>query len=232
MFRIWVEPAVAERGLGLSRSEIVQALVVLAPSDTPRVSINDEVELIASVRAARPIEAGQVVTLGDISGVQDLRPANIDGNAGWLALAKIGNEVTIAFDFRRNRQTAALLVSRALEFTEAATISLGKGHLGPAIENGFAAVELAVKAQMFLLQDNPTKVHRERVTWWSQWEKLGNAPPGASQVLQQLYGERGASRYGDRPISMAPDDVRAALEGLAGIIDLARARNAERQTPT
>jgi HEPN domain-containing protein len=196
------------------------------------VSINGDVELIALFRAARAIEAGEAVTLGDISGIEGLRPANIDANAGWLALAKIGNEIIVDFDFRRNRQTAALLVSLAVEFAEAATSSFDRGHLGPAIENAFAAVELAVKAQMFLLQDNPTQAHLERVAWWSQWEKLGNAPSGAAQVLQQLYGERGASRYGDRPISMAPDDVRAALEGVAGIIGLARARNAERETPT
>lgn len=226
-FRLWVEPAVAERGLGLSRAEIVKALVVMAPSDVPKVLINDEAELIAQFRAARTIEAGEVVTLADISNVEGVVPANIDENAGWIALAKIGDQIIIGFDFRRNRRKAALLVSRAGEFAAVAQNALANGFLGPAIETAFAAAELAVKAQMFLMQDKPTHVHRERVTWWSGWEKLGNTPPGTAVVLQQLYRERGSARYGDRPISLAEDEIRTALEVVATIIELARIRNAE-----
>jgi HEPN domain-containing protein len=232
VFRLWVEPEAVERGLGLTRADVLKALVVMAPSDVPKVYINDEVELIAQARAARSIEAGETVTLDDISSVEGLRPASVDGNAGWIALAKIGDEVIIAFDFRRNRQTSTLLVERASEFAEAAAGSLARGHLGPAIENGFAAAELAVKAQMFLFQDKPTEIHHERVTWWREWEKFGNAPRGTARVLQELYSERGASRYGDRPISMPRDDVGSALEAVGQIIDLARARSAEKEPPT
>jgi HEPN domain-containing protein len=231
VFRLWVEPAVAERGLGFTRSDVMKALVVMPPSDVPKVYINDEVQLIAQVRAARSIQIGEAVTLEDISSVEGLRPANVDGNAGWITFAKIGNEITIAFDFRRNRQTASLLVERAAEFAEAAEGSLVLGHLGPAIENAFAAAELAVKAEMFLIEDQPTTKHPERVAWWTEWERLGNAPPGASRVLRELYSERGASRYGDRPISMPHDHVRSAIVAVRQIIGLARARCVEQQPP-
>ena len=232
VFRLWVEPAIVERRLGLTRAEVVQALVVMPPSDAPQVFINEEAELIAHVRSAGPIDAGAVAAAADISSVEGVRPANLDPNAGWIAFAKIGDEITIAFDGRRNRETSAVLVERASEFAAAAQESLTRGHLGPAIENGFAAAELAVKAQMFLIQDKPALDHPQRVAWRSQWENLGNAPPGTAHVLQQLYSERPASRYGDREISMRPDDVRSALEAVREIIDLAGARNADLKPQT
>jgi len=228
MFRLWVEPALAERGLGLTRSDVVKALVVMAPADVPRVYINDEVQLIARVRATRSVQEGEAVTLEDVSEVESLWPANVDGNAGWITFAKFGNEITIAFDFRRNRQTATLLVERAAEFAEAAAGSLSRAHLGPAIENAFAAAELAVKAQMFLMDDKPTTKHHERVAWWTEWERLGNAPAGASQVLLLLFKERGASRYGDGPISMDLNDVRKALDAVREMINFARARSGKK----
>jgi HEPN domain-containing protein len=231
VFRLWVEPSIAERGVELTRSEVVKALVVMAPTEAPAVYLNDEAGLIAHVRAARAVAAGQEVTLDDISSIEGLVPSDIDPNAAWIALAKIGDEIVVAFDFRRNRQTATSLVLRATEFAAAAEGSLEKGHLGPAIENGFAAAELAVKAEMFLIDDNPTQVHHERVAWWSEWEKLGNAPPGSAEILQRLYDERAASRYGDADISMSADDVRSALRDVARTIDLAQARSAEQEPP-
>jgi hypothetical protein len=83
-------------------------------------------------------------------------------------------------------------------------------------------MELAVKAEMFLLYDTPTTVHSQRVTWWSDWVKLGNAPPETDAILEALYGERGASRYGDRPIAMSGADVRSALQHVQTVIEHAR----------
>ncbi|HEY8082692.1 MAG TPA: HEPN domain-containing protein [Solirubrobacterales bacterium] len=226
VFRLWIEPAIAENGAELVRSDVVKALVVMAPLDAPTVYLNDDAGLIAHARAARSIDAGQEVTLDDISSIEGLVPSDIDPNAAWVALAKIGEEIVVAFDFRRNRQTATSLLQRATEFVAAAESSLEREYLGPAIENGFAAAELTVKAEMFLIDDRPTQIHHERVTWWSEWEKLGNAPPGAAEVLQRLYVERGASRYGDGPISMSAEDVHIALDSVAAMIDLAKKRQA------
>lgn len=164
------------------------------------------------------------MTLADFDSIEDLAPVEVDPNAGWIALAKVGDEVVIAFDFRRNRQTAMLLVERADEFEDSARTSLAKRHLGPAIENGFAAMELAVKAEMFLMEDAPSTVHQKRVTWWSKWVALGNAPKESDAILERLYRERDASRHGDRPISMSADDVAIALDHVRAVIEYARQR--------
>jgi HEPN domain-containing protein len=222
LFRLWVEPAIAERGLGITRAEVRKALVVVPTAGPLTVLINDEVELLAQVEVGRSLEPGEDISLSDIIDVHTLSPANVDPNAGWIAMVDLGGGPIVAFDLRRNREIASLLVERAAEFGAAAVNSLTNGHLGPAIENGFAAVELAVKAQMLLLPGKPTNTHWQRVTWWNEWEKLGNAPTGSAQVLQRLYSERGAARYGDRPISMPAEDVHRALDGVTEIIERAR----------
>lgn len=228
VFRLWVTPAIGERGLALTRTDVVKALVIFPPHDRPAVLINDDALLRAQVRLGRSVEAGEPVTVSDIADVADLEPAEIDPNAGWIALARIGAELIIAFDFRRNRGTAAILIERAREFSEAALASLERGHLGPAIENGLAAAELAVKAQMYLMDDSPTTVHHRRVAWWEQWVGLGNAPPTLAPLLDRLYRERGAARYGDADITMSADDVRLSLGNVSAIIDHAEARCAQR----
>jgi HEPN domain-containing protein len=229
MFRLWIEPAIDERCLGLSRSDVTKALVVLPPSAPPQVLVNDAVQFVARVRATRRIEQGEAMTAADFDRIEDLAPAEVDPNAGWIALAKLGDEVVIAFDFRRNRQTAMVLVERADEFEDSARTSLSKGHLGPAIESGFAAMELAVKAEIYLIEDSPSKVHQKRVTWWSRWVELGNAPGESDAILERLYREREASRYADRPISMSVEDVMTALRHVHAVIEHARLSCAPKQ---
>ena len=228
VFRLWVNPAIVERSLDLTRADVVKALVIFPQHDRPAVLINDDVILRAQVQLNRAVEAGEPVTLADVTSVGDLEPAEIDPNAGWVALARIGAELIVSFDFRRNRGTASTLIARAREFSEAALASLDRGHLGPAIENGFAAAELAVKAEMYLMEDSPTTVHRRRVAWWEQWVGLGNAPRNLAPILDRLYGERSAARYGDMDIGMSVDDVRLALGSVAAIIDHATVRCAAR----
>lgn len=107
VFRLWVNPAIVERGLDLTRADVVKALVVFPPHDRPAVLINDDVSLRAHLRVARAVGAGEPVTVDDIANVVDLAPAEIHPNAGWIALARIGDQLIISFDFRRNRGTAA-----------------------------------------------------------------------------------------------------------------------------
>jgi hypothetical protein len=87
MFRIWIEPAIEERQLGLSRDDVQKALVVLALGQAPQVSINDEAELVSHFQVTRAIEHGEAVTLGDISGIAGLQAYEVDPNAGWIVLA-------------------------------------------------------------------------------------------------------------------------------------------------
>ena len=78
--------------------------------------LQDEVSLIASVRATRAIAEGEPVTLQDFDDLRDLQPAEIDPNAGWVCFARIGGRSYVAFDFRRNREKARRKLERVEEF--------------------------------------------------------------------------------------------------------------------
>jgi hypothetical protein len=223
LFRIWVEPAIDERRAGVTRAEVTKALVVLSSTGSPRVQINEEVDLVAHIDVARPFEEGEPVTFSDINSIKRLRPREGDRDSAWVALAKFGDDFVIAFDFRRNRNAVRLLVERAKESERAARESLVKKHLGSAIENGFAAIESAIKAEMYSIDDSPTTVRAKRVMSWSSWVALGSAPREPDVILQRLYGEREASRNGDRPISMSDDEVLSALDRVRTFIEHAQA---------
>jgi hypothetical protein len=84
MFRLWIEPAIKERSLGLSRTDVTKALVLLPPSQPPQVLLNDAVQFVARFRAAGTIEAGEPVTLADIDSIEDLAPVDVDpGIHAW-----------------------------------------------------------------------------------------------------------------------------------------------------
>jgi hypothetical protein len=152
MYRLWIEPAIEARCLALSRDQVVKAAVAMPPDRPVEVLLNSEASLIAHVVAQRPIQEGEGLTAADLVDIRDLQLDGIDPNAGWIAFVNIGGVITLAFDFRRNRQTAWELITT--------------GYLGPAVENGFAAAELALKAQMYLILDSPMRAHHQRLRWW------------------------------------------------------------------
>jgi len=228
MYRLWIEPAIQTRGLNLTRDRVMKAVVVMPPNGPIEVLLNDDVQLLAEAVAQRPIERGEGLTAADLVDIRHIEPAGVDPNVAWLAYVNIGGVITLEFDFRRNRQTASALLDRADEFLATARHALGEGRLGPAVENGFAAAELAVKAQMYLIVDGPTRVHHERLQWWEDWVKLGNAPSHLQALVGRLYSERPRSRYGDGVLTMSEPDVGGALEEVAELIEHARTRCAER----
>jgi enamine deaminase RidA (YjgF/YER057c/UK114 family) len=102
--------------------------------------------------------------------------------------------------------------------------ALDSNSPGPAIENAFAAMELAVKAEMYLIEDNPTRQHPQRLAWWTDWEQHGNSPAGSSAVLGLLYAQRGSARYGDRPIELSEPEIAAAIADVEQTIEHASDR--------
>jgi hypothetical protein len=176
----------AARGLALGRADVARALVIFPPREAPRVYINDEAELVGRFRVSRQLDEGDLVMAEDVTQWDGLEPRDVHQDSAWTAFARIGNEITVAFDARRNRGRAMSLVRSATEFLDTAVDCRESQRLGPAIENAFAAAELLVKAQMFLIEDDPTQNHCKRADWWTNWVQLGNAPDGSDQVLEQL----------------------------------------------
>jgi hypothetical protein len=87
--QLWVGPELERRGLVIAPTQLSKALVVMAPGRPVQVLLEDEVSLVASVRAARAIAEGQPVTPQDFDDLRDLQPAEIDPDGGWVCFARI-----------------------------------------------------------------------------------------------------------------------------------------------
>ncbi len=147
----------------------------MAPGRPVQVLLEDEVSLVASVRATRAIAAGEPETPQDFDDLQDLQPAEIDPDAGWVCFARIAGRSCVAFDFRRNREKARRKLERAEEFLAQARAAIEGGRMAPGVDAAHAAAELAVTAEMLLI-DDPPRDHPARRRWFANWTKLGNAP--------------------------------------------------------
>ncbi|MDQ3641405.1 MAG: HEPN domain-containing protein [Actinomycetota bacterium] len=229
IFDLWVEPELELRGRPLAREEIVKALVVMTPGRAVRVLLNDEAELMGTVRATRSVSAGESVTTADFDQVKDIRPVDIDPDSGWVCFVRLGEEIYISFDFRQNRQQAARRLDRGEEFAAAARAALEAGRTAVAVDAAFAAAELAVIAQMLVFgpdersKRRPPRPHDERSTWFKGWTTLGNAPSEQGVALADLARHRNAARYG-KTVSVRPDHLRHLVETVGNMLRFARSQ--------
>lgn len=231
IFDLWVEPELHQRGIELPREQILKALVVMEPGSRPvRTLVNDEADLIGTVRATRALEAGDAVTTADFDEVRHVRPAEVDPDAGWVCFVRLGTEVYISFDLRRNRREAERLLDRGDEFAAAARDALEAGRRAVAVDNAFAAAELAVSAQMLVFgsderpkKGRPPRPHDERIKWFKGWTKLGNAPTEQGIALADLARFRGAARYG-KAVPIRPAYLSHLVEVVDEMLIFARSR--------
>lgn len=228
MFELWVEPAISERGLDLVRAD--KAAVIMPPGTAVTVLLNDEAPLVARARAKRPIAAGEQVTSDDLEDVEDLTPHNVDPNAGWIVFAMVGTTSIVSFDFRRNLAAAAELLLLADQYLDVARDALSKASVGPALENAYAAAELAVRAQMLTIDDNPPAAHRPRQEWWEQWVAHGNSPAEHGPILSTLAAARPAGRYGEGLLTLPADQAAGMVDHVADMVATARGRCQQRAT--
>jgi hypothetical protein len=87
IYEVFLEPEVAARGGREVVGPIRKGVVLLEPGAGVRVLLNDEAEVVATVRATRAIAAGEEIREADFDLVQDLRPETVPEDAGWVALA-------------------------------------------------------------------------------------------------------------------------------------------------
>ena len=154
---IWIRPEIENRRQKgtLTLPFALNAAQVIMPSPRDKrddyVRLNDEVQALVRVKARRSIDKGELVFSRDITEVGAINLAKDDEpNAGHLTMMNIGGQWTIHFDFRRDKTYAKKLLVLAREFYATAIDSFGKGRLRPAVENLFAAAELAAKAETLI----------------------------------------------------------------------------------
>jgi hypothetical protein len=74
IFDLFITPELDRRG-GLQLSDVRKALILLPSNGPPEVRLNEEAALVGEGRATRDIEAGEEITVDDISEITNLWPA-------------------------------------------------------------------------------------------------------------------------------------------------------------
>lgn len=223
-------PEVAKRqaaGLLPAEFKVFMAQLLIPPDGDMCVLINDEVQGVGLMRASRAVEAGDKVTLADLAHIEayDL-PDNLLDH-GHFTVINRGQDWGIHFNFLRGRAKAKDRLVNAGHFLEAAKESAEKGHAGPAVENLFAAAELASKAELILSQSpaRDAKTHGAVSSAINAYSRTGNIDRAFVSLFNQLGQQRPNARYGDsqsRPAAPSAEDldlVAAVIErGLTRVI--------------
>ncbi len=229
IYEVFLEPEVAARGGREVVGPIRKGVVLLEPGAGVRVLLNDEAEVVATVRATRAIAAGEEIREADFDLVQDLRPETVPEDAGWVALAVLpsGHQI-VAFDFRRNRGKGRALLALAEDYLVSAQEAAYAGRSGPCLDLAHTCAELAVTAMMYLTDDEPLgsarSRHSRRLGWLRDFTRLGNAPVALHRAMSRLADVRLAARYGDPPLSLRGDEPDALLDAVAELVTHAQER--------
>ena len=223
MFATWIDGDLVRRDGGLTRPDVLRAVVELPPfGGTPIIRINDEVSLHARAIAATAIKKGDPVTAENIKGLESFWPVDVHPDSGWLAYAVVGTSSYVAFDLRYNKQRTTELLALADQYL-AVVEAVQDRALGPAVDNLLSAAELTVQAQM-LAESQETKLHNVRDKWLREDERLGNGPAGFFELLKLLRSERAAARYGDGELSIPLSEMPALIARVRAMVEHAALR--------
>jgi len=222
---IWIKPEVERRqarGVLPPNFDLHAAQVIFSsPADRTgnTVRLNEEVTAVFLYRADRPINKGEMISITNVDQIEGMRlPEGEDANAAHLTVMRIGSDWFVGFDFTYNRGRSYEHLQAAEEFLQAAGLCLDNRLYRPAVENLFAATELAAEAEMLLLPRERTKKHPERAKRFHEWVRFQNAPEEADSALRKLTGLRGTARYLESDFRCAVEQLKQYYDAAASLI--------------
>lgn len=226
--KTWINPELEKRKLNgtLGTSFQLSMAQIIINVDTPfEVRINEQVQMIAKVRAKRAIEKGEFVIGGaDFDEVHDLALTEADPNAAHISMIFFNGQWLVAFDFRYNTDRVLKHLAAAQEFIDTAEFCLTNQKYRAFNENLFAAIELTAKSWLLnmpipqLLKPGSHGFIHSKINAHSH---LGNVEQKYAQLYNQLSAQRGEARYLNRTFAPNPQEyVERLAVGKAMIEDV------------
>lgn len=163
-----------------------------------KVRFNEEVKAIAKCKISKPKKKGEIVYEEDIKNIEKIELTDDDKNCGYITLILFKGHWIISFDARYNKKIIQEHIEASKEFFESAKENLYKNRLRPFFENSFACAELLAKSILLALPDKNIlegKNHKDRISIFENWTKLGNAKQEHSNILKRLNNLRPSARY-------------------------------------
>ena len=194
-------------------------------SNANSVRLNEEVSVLVRCRLDSPVNLGDPVSITNADQIEEIRLADgEDRNAAHLTGMKIGDDWFLGFDFTYNRARASEHLAAAEEFLTVSRHCLDEKRYRAAVENLYAALELAAMAEMLFLPRKATKRHPERAKRLQQAVQLGNAPPGVDSALHYLAEVRRRARYFEGSFNPSAKKLEECYEAAANLISHVRQR--------
>ncbi len=167
----------------LSKAQIVFSL----DSGRNEIRFNEEVKAIIKFKVEN-----------DVDKIEKIELTDRDVNCAHITLLLFKNNWIISFDFRYNKEKSKEHIQASKEFYESAKDNLKNQRLRPFFENAFASAELSAKSILLLLPDKKVligKNHKDRISKFENWARLGNVKVEFSTTLSKLASLRGSARY-------------------------------------
>jgi hypothetical protein len=151
---LWVRPEIERRrNLGLIDDvfELSAAQVIMREGKPLEVRLNQEIVVVARMKVATHVRAGDAVNLADVEAVNEILLTDADADAAHLTMINLNGDWSLAFDFRYNATKARRVMEVAHEFLATAEEARKAGRIRAAIDSLFSAVELMATAELLLL---------------------------------------------------------------------------------
>jgi uncharacterized protein (UPF0332 family) len=240
-FEFWINPEIEKRRADGSLGddfELRAAQVIFEPDAPPYARLNDEARAIMNVRAARDIEKGELITHGDIHGIESVRLTDADPNAGHITLILRPGGWHVSFDFRYNAERIAEHQQTARQFLDTARSALERNAFAAFVENLWAAVELMAKGMMLSTPDDglmKSKKHTYVSSRFNMGRKMGHVDPRHTELLNKLTRERESARYAAGELDLTADEARERLaiaEEMYEVVERERPRTISTDEPS
>jgi len=226
-FELWFNPELERRrvaGLLGPDFKLMKAQVLFSDNGPALVRINDEVRGDFLVRVARAVKKGDPVFEQDIASFEGVALSESDRDFGHFTIIRYGNGWQVLFDFRRNKQHALDLISRAEEFIAVSEFCLSKDLKAAHVDNLFSAYELLAKAHLVTsILPKDTKSHGRIHAVLNLSRRLGNIEHNFVDEFNKLTAARVKARYKGEQISEFVFSTNA-LEIARGAIERLRER--------
>lgn len=187
-----------------------------------RVRFNDEECFWSHPRAARPMEAGDVLRPEDVL-VERLplpeQPAERFIRGVWL-----GDRWNLEVHLSRPHPRRSEHLAAAVEFVHAAELMLGRGLLRPFYESAYHAAEHLAQAELLSYPPSAelvatARTHQTVRSTYALWAKLGNTDPRFAKLLDTLEDRRSAATYVRGVFHATPVDAEGDLAVLREMLD-------------
>jgi uncharacterized protein (UPF0332 family) len=212
-FELYFEPEIRMRQAAGTLSKpfpLWAAQIIMEPGKASIVNFNDQIVGVLQARphakTPLPIEMGQELTLGDLGDIVGMQLPGEFPNAGHLTAIAKDETWYLMFDFRYNAQRITQSVEVAEQFLQAAQKAVQDGHANAAIENLFAAVEIAAKGYLMIHPyEQLLRKHRHGfvASEFNRYGgKFGNVERKYVDLLNTLTNLRQDARYGTGPLAI------------------------------